>query len=83
MFAHKVIVDHKIFKSIVFDQDPIGQLFDMENDRGETKNLFHDSTYVSVVKEHKELLVEWESQLEVAPDLPHADAWWRNGKVIS
>ena len=65
------------YKYIAYAEDPVDQLFDMQNDPGETKNLSADPEYAPVVQEHRDRLKSWESQLEVAPDLPYADAWWR------
>ena len=67
------------YKYVAYAGDPVDQLFDMQNDPGETRNLAAGPEHADVVKEHRDLLVEWESQLEVAPDLRHADAWWRQG----
>ena len=65
------------YKYISYADDPIDQLFDMQNDPGETENLAADPRHVNVVAEHRELLKQWESRLDVSPDLPHAEAWWR------
>lgn len=51
----------------------------MREDPGETRNVSADSQYASVLKEHRERLIEWERQLVVAPDLKYANAWWRKG----
>ncbi len=64
------------YKYIVYNKDPVEQLFDMQNDPGETVNLAPDSQYASVLTEHLNLLKEWESKLDVAPDVPQTDAWW-------
>ena len=55
--------------------DPVEQLFDMQNDPGETTNLAGTSQYASILSEHRELLREWESRLDVAPNVPNPDAW--------
>ena len=67
------------YKYIAYAQNEVDQLFDMQEDPGETRNLSADPQYVSVLKEHRERLIEWERQLVVAPDLKYANAWWRKG----
>jgi arylsulfatase A-like enzyme len=56
--------DHKYVK---FQDDPVEQLFDMKNDPWETKNLAGESRCAAVLEEHRKLLREWESGLDVAP----------------
>jgi len=67
------------YKYVTYVDDPVDQLFDMEDDPGETRNLAPDPEYADRVVKHRDLLLEWEGQLDVAPDLYHADAWWRKG----
>ena len=67
------------YKYIAYAKDEVDQLFDMREDPGETRNLSADSQYASVLKEHRERLIEWERQLVVAPDLKYANVWWRKG----
>ena len=67
------------YKYIAYAKDEVDQLFDMHEDPGETRNLSADPQYASVLKEHRERLIEWERQLVVAPDLKYANAWWRKG----
>jgi len=67
------------YKYIAYAHDEVDQLFDMQEDPGETRNLSADSQHISVLKEHRERLIEWEQQLVVAPDLKYADAYWRKG----
>jgi arylsulfatase A-like enzyme len=55
------------YKYVTFTNSAVEQLFDMTNDPGETRNLIDEAKYGSVVADHKKLLEEWESQLEVAP----------------
>lgn len=64
------------FKLIVYYKDPAGLLFDMIEDPGETRNLYHDPKHTKVVKEHKKMLLEWEASLERRDDLNLMDAWW-------
>lgn len=67
------------YKYISYDQDAADQLFDMEKDPGETKNLAMSSTHAGAVDEHRKLLRAWEGGLEIAPGLPSGNAWWRRG----
>ena len=48
----------------------------MTEDPGETRNLYHDPDYAEVIKEHKNMLLEWEANLERKDDLERMDAWW-------
>jgi len=63
------------YKYVTYKDDPVDQLFDMQNDPGETTNLATSSQHASVLDEHKTLLREWERQLDVAPRVPNPDAW--------
>lgn len=65
------------YKYISFDGDKVDQLFDMEKDPGETKNLATSPAHSGAVEEHRKLLLEWERGLDVAPGLPSVNAWWR------
>ena len=65
------------FKYITYRGDPVNQLFDMKNDPGETQNLAKDLNHAATVAEHRVLLKKWESRLDVAPNVPKSDAWWR------
>lgn len=67
------------YKYITYVDDPVEQLFDMQTDPGETVNLAADPQHASTLSAHKEMLRAWETQMDVAPDLPNADAWWRKG----
>jgi len=65
------------FKYIVYKDDSVEQLFDMRTDPGETKNLAESSRYTLILAEHRKMLRDWESRLDVPPNAPNADAWWR------
>jgi len=69
------VVRTQRYKYIKYAGDPVDQLFDMQSDPGETVNLAAGSQYASVVAEHKRLLREWESRLDVAPKVPNPDAF--------
>jgi len=63
------------YKYITFTTDPVEQLFDMQQDPGETRNLATESRYASVLQEHRRLLLQWERRLDVPTDIPHAQYW--------
>ena len=59
------------FKYIAYTNDPVEQLFDMQADPGETKNLAPDAARAADLNAHRTLLATWEKSLDVAPfDLP-------------
>ena len=63
------------FKYITYKDDSVEQLFDMKSDPGETKNLLASSRYASVLTEHRKILKDWESRLDVLPNVPNAGFW--------
>jgi choline-sulfatase len=63
------------FKYITYKDDSVEQLFDMKTDPGETKNLLASSRHASVLAEHRKILRDWESRLDVLPNVPNADFW--------
>lgn len=67
------------YKYIKYMNDSVEQLFDMRRDSGETKNLAAGSQYASILAEHRKLLKDWESRLDVAPNVPNSDTWRRKG----
>jgi len=67
------------YKYITYKDDTVEQLFDMKNDAGETKNLAASSQYASILAERRKLLKDWESRLDVPPNVPNADFWRRKG----
>jgi arylsulfatase A-like enzyme len=52
-------------KYVAYPNDPVEQLFDMEADAGETKNLAADSS--SALEAHRKLLKDWEARLKLPP----------------
>ena len=60
------------YKYVRYQDDPVEQLFDMKDDPWETKNLYDDSKYRSVVQDHRQLLTGWEAQLEPVTPTPDA-----------
>jgi len=67
------------FKYITYKDDSVEQLFDMKTDPGETKNLLASSRYALVLAEHRKILKDWESRLDVLPNVPNADFWRHRG----
>ena len=63
------------YKYVAYRDEPIEQLFDMQADPGETKNLARSSGHASVLADHRRMLREWEPRLRPAPSVPHAEAW--------
>ncbi len=63
------------FKYIVYKDDSVEQLFDMRTDPGETKNLAESSRYALELSEHRKMLRDWESRLDVQPNVPNANVW--------
>ncbi len=51
------------YKYVHFKDDPVEQLFDMKADPWETKNLYDQARYASVMKDHRKLLKDFESHL--------------------
>jgi len=70
------MVRTKQYKYSTYNDKSIEQLFDMKTDSGETKNLATSSRYASTLAEHRKLLGKWETQLEIAPNVPNTNAWW-------
>lgn len=69
------VVRTERYKFVTYAGDATEQLFDMQSDPGETRNLAQ--TQSGVLSEHKKLLRSWESSLKTAPEIPNA-GWWRN-----
>ena len=56
------------FKYVQYRGDATDQLFDMQSDPWETKNLFGDASFGPTVEGHRKLLADWESRLEIHPE---------------
>ena len=54
-------------KYITYKGDPVEQLFDVQADPGETKNLAGAAKFASALQDHRTLLAQWEAGLDVAP----------------
>jgi choline-sulfatase len=55
------------YKYVRYKGDPVVQLFDMQKDPWELKNLAEDAHYADTVRDHERLLKEWNSRLVAAP----------------
>jgi len=63
------------YKYITYKGDPVEQVFDMQTDPGETRNLAGASEAASVLEDHRRMLAEWEQRLIPAPGLPPKERW--------
>ena len=63
------------YKYITYKGDPVEQVFDMQADPGETRNLAGASQAASVLADHRRMLAEWEQRLTPAPGLPAKERW--------
>ena len=63
------------YKYIAYANDKNVQLFDLKNDPGELTNLAIDPGYATILKEHREMLTNWESNLDRAQTLPTDKIW--------
>jgi arylsulfatase A-like enzyme len=61
------------FKYVRFGDDPVEQLFDLQADPLETKNLYQDPQHAGVLADHRRMLAQWESRLE--PVVPTPDVF--------
>ena len=58
------------YKYILYQGDPVEQLFDMKNDPGEMKNLAPDAKSADILAAHRALLREQWSRMNFAPNAP-------------
>jgi len=58
------------YKYITYQDDSVDQLFNLEEDPGETRNLASASTHAGTLAEHRRLLSAWEARLTPAPVPP-------------
>ena len=64
------------YKYITYLDDPVELFFDLENDPGETKNLALDQAYSSVLEDHRFMMQDWISRLDVAGNIPVENRWF-------
>ncbi|MBN2309039.1 MAG: sulfatase-like hydrolase/transferase [Candidatus Hydrogenedentes bacterium] len=68
------------YKYVIYEDDPVEQLFDMKADPWETKNLYDDAACADVLADHRRLLAEWQARLRPVPptrDYEHPGQWRR------
>ncbi len=58
------------FKYVRYRNDPVEQLFDMQNDPWEMRNLYDDSHFADVLRDHRRLLDAWEKRMDRVPPMP-------------
>jgi len=58
------------YKYVRYQDDPVEQLFDMQADPWETKNLYEDAHYADTIAAHRKLLDEWEGRLKRVEPCP-------------
>jgi len=58
------------YKYVHYEGDPVEQLFDMKADPWETRNLYDDPAYASVMNDHRRLLREWQAHLRPVKPTP-------------
>ncbi len=63
------------YKYVRYKGDPVEQLFDMQADPGETRNLASASQAAGVLEDHRRRLAEWEKRIVPAPGLPAGERW--------
>jgi len=52
------------YKYVRYPDDPVEQLFDMQSDPWETKNLYDDAQYAGVMADHRKMLAEFRQRLD-------------------
>ena len=63
------------YKYITYKDDPVEQLFDMKTDPDEIRNLAASAKHAATRREHRKLLRDWETRLDVPDNIPNADIW--------
>ncbi len=58
------------YKYVHYEDDPVEQLFDMQADPWETRNLYQDAVYGDVLKDHRRMLAQWQASLEPVEPTP-------------
>jgi len=58
------------FKYVHYQDDPVEQLFDMQADPWEMNNLYQDGQYADVLKDHRQMLAQWEASLDPVEPTP-------------
>lgn len=58
------------YKYVTYHGDPVEQLFDMRGDPGETRNLAPEAKHTATLSDHRKLLRQCWSRLDLAPNAP-------------
>jgi len=60
------------YKYVRYEGDPVEQLFDLQDDPWETKNLYQDPQHADTLAEHRKLLAEFQRGLRPVEPTPSA-----------
>jgi arylsulfatase A-like enzyme len=60
------------YKYVHYPDDPVEQLFDMQADPWEMKNLYQESRLAGVLADHRRMLAEWQARLDPVEPTPDA-----------
>ena len=63
------------YKYITYRGDPVEQLFDMQADPGEKKNIAGQPKLATVLADHRKMLADWQRGLSRPPSAPPEGAW--------
>jgi len=58
------------YKYVHYQDDPVEQLFDMKADPWETKNLYREAEYATVLADHRKMLAQFQSRLSPVQPTP-------------
>ena len=58
------------YKYVRYEGDPVEQLFDIQADPWETKNLYQSPALVGVVSDHRKMLDDWQATLKPVEPMP-------------
>ena len=55
---------------VCYEGDPVEQLFDIQADPWETKNLYQAPALDDVVRDHRKMLDDWQATLKPVEPMP-------------
>ena len=58
------------YKYVRYQGDPVEQLFDIQADPWETKNLYQDPALATVLRDHRKMLADWQATLKPVEPMP-------------
>ncbi len=75
LLEQALYLDHPLRMTDFFDSEIIeGELYDMQNDKGEQKNLFNNDNFVDVKKTYINYITKWKESLNGTAQIPqHID----------